>query len=104
MMKPAVRVENALALLLRNAAVPARDTAFAISSGVGSPPRTFQTPSTKPSRSLTAITLFGEIRTARLTPWPITRWTSSAVSCARTGEAMASIAATNSTRACIRML
>src|SRR6202043_2969731 len=44
MMNPAVREVNAFSLLLKNAAVPAFETALAIWVGVGSPPATFQTP------------------------------------------------------------
>src|SRR3954452_7656342 len=84
MMKPAVRELNAFWLLLRKDAVPALLTAVAISPGVAGPPRTTQTPSTYPSRSVTAMTLFGEIFTARVTAWLITRCTSRVVSWART--------------------
>src|ERR1700736_3939545 len=67
MMKPAVREENAFLFLLKNAAVPALDTAVASSSLPAAPPRTTQTASTLPSRSVTAMTLFGEMFTARVT-------------------------------------
>src|SRR6187399_2943478 len=56
-MKPAVRVVNALLSLLRNAAVPALAMAFATrSTGVGEVGFSVQTPSTHPSRSVTAMT------------------------------------------------
>src|SRR3977135_3552464 len=61
MINPAVRDVKAFCLLLKDDAVPAFETQLAISSWVGSPPRTFQTPRTLPSRSVTAMTLFGEI-------------------------------------------
>src|ERR1700720_2648501 len=67
MIKPAVREVNAFWLLLRNAAVPAFETAVAISALLAAPPRTTQTANTLPSRSVTAITLFGETWTARVT-------------------------------------
>ncbi len=86
MMNPAVRLVNAFALLLKNAPVPALETAAAISPGVGSPPRVFQTARTKPSRSVTAITLFGEICPARVVACLITFSTSKAVNCANAGE------------------
>src|SRR5205814_9808049 len=66
-MKPAVREVNAFWLLLKYEAVPALETQLEISRTSGSPPRTFQTPRTFPSRSVTAMTLFGEIWTARVT-------------------------------------
>src|SRR5688572_8639818 len=81
-MKPAVRVVNAFWLLLRYDAVPAFETQLEISSAVGGAPFTLQMPSTLPSRSVTAMTAFGEITTARETAWLITVWTSTAVSCA----------------------
>ena len=61
MMNPAVRDVNAFWLLLKYAAVPAFETQLEISSALGGVPFTLQTASTSPSRSSTAMTLFGEI-------------------------------------------
>src|SRR5437588_3575605 len=82
MMNPAVREVNAFWLLLRYAAVPAFDTQLEISSALGGVPFTLQTASTYPSRSSTAMTLFGEIWMARVVAWLMMVWTSTAVSCA----------------------
>src|SRR5437763_4635869 len=83
MMNPAVREVNAFWLLLKYAAVPAFDTQLEISSALGGVPFTLQTASTSPSRSSTAMTLFGEIWMARVVAWLMMVWTSTAVSCAR---------------------
>jgi hypothetical protein len=44
------------------------------------PPRITQTPSTSPSRISHAMTLLGEMATARVTAWLMIVWTSDAVS------------------------
>jgi hypothetical protein len=59
-------------LLLRYEAVPAFETQLEISRAVGGAPFTLQTASTLPSRSVTAMTAFGEITTARETAWLMT--------------------------------
>src|SRR5437762_10859139 len=82
MMNPAVRDVNAFWLLLKYAAVPAFETQLEISSALGGVPFTLQTASTSPSRSSTAMTLFGEIWRARVVAWLMIVWTSTAVSCA----------------------
>src|ERR1043165_7927936 len=83
MMNPAVRDVNAFWLLLKYAAVPAFDTQLEISSALGGVPFTLQTARTSPSRSVTAITLSGEIWRARVVAWLMMVWTSAAVSWAR---------------------
>src|SRR5438874_5044378 len=65
-MKPAVREVNAFWLLLRYEAVPAFETQLEMSSALGGVPFTLQTASTSPSRSVTAMTLVGEICRARV--------------------------------------
>src|SRR5256885_3222865 len=84
MMNPAVRDVNAFWLLLKYAAVPAFETQLEISSALGGVPFTLQTARTSPSRSSTAMTLFGEIWIALVVAWLMIVWTSTAVSCART--------------------
>ena len=85
-MNPAVREVNAFCPLLKKPAVPA----FAIASAtrlvnalvVGVVPFTLQTPSTYPSRSVTAMTLLLEIWLARVAVCAMTCCTSASVSCA----------------------
>src|ERR1035438_6106364 len=92
-MSPAVREEKALLSLLKNAAEPALAMASATS---GSADEEFvfsaQTPSTQPSRSITATTAFvlsGEFAraVARVTDCATTFCTSASVSCADAGRA-----------------
>src|ERR1700685_1844238 len=71
-MKPAVRDVKAFSSLLKNEAVPALAMALARIAVGGTVPFTLQTPSTKPSRSTTAITLLGEIWDARVGAWAVT--------------------------------
>ena len=83
-MSPAVRDEKALLSLLKNAAVPA--LAMASATRLSSPSKfvfSDQTPSTQPSRSVTATTAFvlsiGST-VARVTACAMTVWTSASVS------------------------
>src|SRR5205809_8105220 len=98
MMNPAVRDVKAFWLLLKYAAVPAFETQLEISSALGGAPFTLQTASTSPSRSSTAITLFGEIWSARVVVWLMIVWTSAAVSSCASALATQSKAATNNNR------
>src|SRR5204863_6633399 len=81
-MKPAVRELNAFWALLRNAAVPAFETALATTAGSGVVPLTLQTVRTHPSRSTTAMTLLVAIESARVEARATMLETSVAVSCA----------------------
>src|SRR5436853_941423 len=99
MMNPAVREVKAFWLLLRYAAVPAFETQLEISSALGAVPFTLQTASTSPSRSSTAMTLLGEISSARVVAWLMIVWTSVAVSCACTMAGASIRAAANANAA-----
>src|SRR5476649_1019979 len=87
-MNPAVRDEKAFCPLLKNAAAPALEMASATSGSAElEPVLSAQTPSTQPSRSVTATTPFdlsGEpvSAVARVTACAMTVFTSASVSCA----------------------